>query len=114
MYAELSLKKLKICAEELEGCERRLKRDSMAFFEVYLSLAKSQYEKQEMQEILWKIKKQQEDLILTIGRVHTLGEELKYIVYLYEKCEMRVSKSVRVRRAVVKEMRSRWETGFLK
>lgn len=111
MYAELSLKKLKICAEELEGCEHRLKRDFMALAEVYLSLEKSQYE---IQGILWKMKKQQEDLAYTIRHVHTLGEELKYIVHLYERCEVRVSKSARVRRAVVKERRSRWETGFLK
>lgn len=90
MYAELSLYKLKIYTEELEYCEKKLKRSLYELYE-QLKMASRPY-KELPDEILWKMYKQYEELAWTIKYVKELRVELYNIIGLYEKCEVKLSK----------------------
>ena len=89
MYAELSLNKLKVCAEELEQCERKSKRALRETYDCRKGLRGKK--DASMEEILWRLRKRQEELEDTIHSIDTLATELFQIIQLYERCEKKIA-----------------------
>lgn len=88
MYAKLSLKQLKICTEDLEDCEKKLKRDLAEIYEVQMELKKINYSS--MEEVLRKLQKHRESLVWTLKHIEKLKLTLFYIIHLYEICETKI------------------------
>lgn len=88
MYAEISLHKLKIFAEEIEYCEKKLKRSLAELCELEMA----EYRRNPQPgEIIYKIRRQQEELTWALKNVTVLKTELYNIIGLYEKCGRKLS-----------------------
>lgn len=87
MYAELSLHKLKICAEEIEKCEKKLKRSQTELYELEIA----EIRKNPQAETIPRLRRQQERLIWALKNVNILKTELYNIIYLYDKCGRKLS-----------------------
>ena len=109
MYAELSLYKLKIYTEELEYCEKKLRKSLYGLSE-QLQIAKRPYNNLP-DEVLWKMHKQYEELAWTIRYVKELNIELYNIIGLYDKCETRLSKKWAILNSIGKKTgdEKRWQ-----
>lgn len=90
MYAKLSLHKVKIYAEELEYCEKKLRKSLYELFDLQAVMKRSY--KDTSDEILRKVHKHCEELAWTARYVKNLRAELFNIIALYEKYETRLSK----------------------